>query len=67
MKDILIKVKDSEYDFFLNLLSRFDFVELDKKDFFSDEQKEILDKRYEELKSGKVKGVEWETVEELLK
>lgn len=67
MKDILLKVQDNEYDFMINLLNKFNFVEDNNSDYFTAEQKQLIEERYDELNSGKVNGVEWKTVEKLLK
>ena len=66
MKDLVVKVKDNEYNFVVNLLNKFDFVEIEPIDTLTEEQKLIVDKRYDELKTGKVKGVGWETIEKIL-
>ena len=66
MKDLVLKVKDNEYNFVVNLLNKFDFIEIENIDPLTEEQKLIIDKRYEELKSGKVKGVGWDTINKIL-
>lgn len=66
MKDLIVKVRDNEFSFVVNLLNKFDFVEIEAFDALTEEQKLIVDKRYEELKTGKIKGVEWSTIEKML-
>ncbi len=60
MKDLHIKVKDSEYDFLIKLLSSFDFVELDNQVFLSKEQKGELERRYQEIKSGTAQLIDYD-------
>jgi len=66
MKDLVVKIKDSEYNFVVNLLSKFDFIEIEASNTLTEEQKLIVDKRYDELKTGKVKGVGWDAIEKIL-
>ncbi len=66
MKILIVKVRDTEFNFVVNLLNKFDFVEIEAFDALIEEQKLIIDKRYEELKTGEVKGVEWSTIEKML-
>ncbi len=60
MKDLHIKVKESEYEFLVKLLSSFDFVQLDEKIEFSQSQKQELLKRYQDIKSGKVELITYD-------
>jgi putative addiction module component (TIGR02574 family) len=39
-------------------------LRLHEDDYFSPEEEKELDRRYEELKSGKVKGIPWDEVRE---
>ena len=56
MAELYIKVKDTKLSFLLNLLKKFDFVEVDQRSteiYLTDEQQKELNKRYEEVINGK--------------
>ncbi len=44
MKDLIVKVRDNEFSFVVNLLNKFDFVEIEAFDALTEEQKLIVDK-----------------------
>ena len=55
MAELYIKVKDTKLSFLLNLLKKFDFVEVDQRSteiYLTDEQQKELNKRYEEVING---------------
>ncbi len=66
MKDLHIKVKESEYEFLLKLLSSFDFVELDEKVFLDKNQENELKRRYREIKSKSAGFVDYDEFIKLL-
>ncbi len=68
MKTITVNIADTEYQFVIDLLKKFDFfqiVEEESEIELSNEEKQMLDKRLQELKTEKVQAVDWETVKDM--
>jgi hypothetical protein len=67
MKTITVNVEDSKYDFILNLLKKFDFIKIvNKENVFTEAEKQILNKRFEEISNEKIAPVDWEKVKNML-
>ena len=68
MIDLHLKVKDDEYDFVVNLLQKFDFVDVESElnIDLTEEQKIELDRRYNEIISGTAKLMSFEEFEKIL-
>jgi len=68
MKTITLNIDDSKYSFVIDLLKKFDFIKIvEEKDVLTDSQKRILDKRLNDITTGKVDTVDWEDVKDFLK
>jgi hypothetical protein len=69
MIDLHLKIDENNYDFFIELIKKFEFVKINeqKKIKLSKQQKEIINKRKEELLSEKIQGIELSEIEKLLK
>jgi len=68
MIDLHLKIQEKNFEFFMQLVNNFDFVEV-KNNFDSNltkEQKIELDKRYNEMKKGTSKTVNWDVVKKML-
>ncbi len=70
MKTITLNISDTEYQFVIDLLKKFDFVQVVEEESeieLTREEKEMLDKRLQELKTGTAQAIDWKTVKEMLK
>jgi len=68
MKTLTLNIEDSKYGFILNLLKKFDFVQIvTKGNELTNEQKQIAENRLDELISGKTGAIEWEQIKEMLR
>jgi len=68
MIDLHLKIDENNYDFFIELIKKFDFVEIeqDNDTYLTKKQKEVIEKRKNELLNGEVKGIEWSEIEKIL-
>ena len=69
MAELYIKVEDTKLSFLLNLLKKFDFVEVDQKSteiYLTDKQQKELNRRYEEVINGSAHLISKEKFENLL-
>jgi hypothetical protein len=68
MKTLTLNIEDSKYGFILNLLKKFDFVQIvTKGNELTNEQKQIAENRLDELISGKTGTIEWEQIKDMLR
>jgi len=65
MIDLHLRVEDTQYPFFIELIEKFNFVELNETKQLSENQIKILEKRKHELLSGEVKGMDYSEIERM--
>lgn len=65
MIDLHLKIQDEKYDFFIQLVNNFDFVEVDNAFELSDEQKAELDRRYNAIEKGEEETVSYDEFKKL--
>ena len=68
MIDVHLKIEKESYDFFLQLVNKFNFVRIESdtvNDNLNIQQKDELDKRYNELETGKVTPISYSEFEKL--
>jgi hypothetical protein len=68
MKTLTLNIEDSKYGFILNLLKKYDFVQIvTKGNELTNKQKQIAGNRLDELISGKTGTIDWEQIKEMLR
>jgi len=68
MKTLTLNIEDSKYGFILNLLKKYDFVQIvTKGNELTNKQKQIAGDRLDELISGKTGTIDWEQIKEMLR
>jgi putative addiction module component (TIGR02574 family) len=65
MIDLHIKIQDEQYDFFMQVVNNFDFVEVDNAFELSEEKKAELDRRYNAIEKGEEETVSYDEFKKL--
>ena len=63
-----LKIQDKEFDFFMQVINNFSFVEVENNfnDNLTEEQRTELDKRYYEIEAGTSKTVSSDVINKIL-